>query len=61
MNHYELMEACEPFVKASLMNALELEIKWCEDRDDVDRIEAYKLVLKDFMLNDEYNQYINSI
>jgi len=57
----DLLEASTPLVVEVLKNTLELEIKWCEDMSDVDRIDAYKTVLKDFMLNNDYNQYINSI
>ena len=61
MDKLDLLEATTPIVVEVLKNALEIETKWCETRDDVDRVEAYRLVLKDFMLKKDYDSYINSI
>ena len=61
VDRFDLLEASSPIVVEVLKNALELEIKWGDDSDDIDRIKAYKTVLKDFMLNKDYNLYLDSL
>ena len=51
----------EKVVAQSLQESIRLELRFGDDNNDPDRIEAYKLVLSDFMLKEDFQKFMHDI